>query len=111
LRFFVGALVLAIAIFHLVLGVSLASNETVASTIDIVFGIIYIILCVGLFVRKRPSIYLCLIFCFIDGIGGTFAHIASHAVAPLIAAAIYVVIILGCCCLLPTKPQSTRALN
>jgi hypothetical protein len=94
LRFSVAVLFLISAFFHLAVGFSLSATETNASTIDIVFGVIYVVIGIGLFVGKRLFIYLGLIFSLIDGIGGIFAHITSHSINPLIAAVIDVVIIL-----------------
>jgi len=90
----VAVLILISAIFHLAVGLSLSATETSASTIDIVFGVIYVFIGIGLFVGKRVFNYLSLIFPLVDGIGGTVAHITSHSINPLIAAVIDVVIIL-----------------
>ena len=103
LRFSVAILFLISAIFHLAVGLSLYATETSASTIDIVFGIIYVFIGVGFFAGKRLFIYLGLIFSLIDGIGGTVAHITSRSINPLIAAVIDVVIILCCSYLLLNK--------
>jgi hypothetical protein len=95
LRFSVPVIILISAAFHLSVGLSLTATETSASTIDIVFGVIYVVIDIGLFVGKRLFIYLGLIFPLVDGIGGTAAHINSHSINPLIAAVIDVVIILA----------------
>lgn len=98
-----AVLFLVSAVFHLAVGLSLSATETSASTIDIVFGVIYLVICIGLFVGKRLFIYLGLIFSLIDGIGGTVVHIATHSINPLIAALIDFVIILCCSYLLLKK--------
>ena len=94
LRFSVPALVLISAVFHLTVGLSLAATEATASTIEYYFR--------GSLHHSRnqsfcwqTTVYLSMSgFLSVDGVGGTFAHIASHAVDPLIAAAMDVVIIL-----------------
>lgn len=103
LRFLVAALFLISAIFHFIVGYSLFSAEFVPSIIDFVFGVIYVILGIGLFVGKRLFFYFCLIFALIDAIGGFSAHIASQAVAPLVAASMDLVIIIMCIYLLIKK--------
>ncbi len=106
MRFYV--LILISAVFHLTVGFSLSATQTSASTIDIIFGVIYIVISIGFFVGKNLFIYLCLIFSLIDGIGGTVIHITSHSLNPLIAAAIDVVIIIYCSYLLLNKdPRET----
>lgn len=59
-------LFLVSAIFHLAVGLSLSATESSASTIDIVFGVIYFFIGIGLFVGKRLFIYLGLIFSLIE---------------------------------------------
>ena len=66
LRFSVTVLFLVSAIFHLAVGLSLSATESSASTIDIVFGVIYFFIGIGLFVGKRLFIYLGLIFSLIE---------------------------------------------
>jgi len=99
----VAVLILISSIFHLAVGLFLSVTEINVSTIDIVFGVIYVFMGIGLFAGKRLFIYLSLIFPLIDGIGGTFAHITSHSINPLIAAVIDVIIILCCSYLLLNK--------
>jgi hypothetical protein len=94
LKLLVAVLFLVSAAFHLIVGYSLFATEFMPSVIDLVFGAIYIILGTSLFFGKKSILYVCLIFAFIDGIGGVSAHIASQAVAPLIAASIDAVIII-----------------
>ena len=111
LRFLAAALFLVSAIFHFIVGYSLFATELAPSIIDFVFGAVYVVLGIGLFFGKRVFLYLCLIFALIDGVGGVSAHIASQAIAPLIAASIDLVIIIICIYLLikKSKKQETRS--
>ena len=112
LTFLVAVLFLISGVFHLTVGYSLLATEFAPSIIDLVFGIIYIVLGISVFVDKRRLIfYLCLIFAFIDGAGGLYAHIASQAIAPLIAALIDLVIILICAYLVITKKATVELTN
>jgi hypothetical protein len=88
LRFLLAALLLFSAIFHLIIGYSLLATEFAPSIIDLVFGVIYIFLSIGVLIAKRVFFYFSIIFALIDGIGGISAHIASQALAPLVAASI-----------------------
>jgi hypothetical protein len=108
LRFLVAVLFLISAIFHFIVAYSLFATEFAPSIIDFVFGVIYAFLGIGLFFGKRLFFYFCLIFALIDGVGGVSAHIASQAIAPLIAASIDLVIIILCIYLLIKKDKNGK---
>jgi len=106
LRFLAAALILISGIVHLVAGLALSGTDTGALAVGVGFGVLYIVIGVGLFVGKRLFSYLGMIFPLIGGIGGTYVYLTSQMTGTLVAVAIDVIVVL--CCgylLLHRKPQ------
>jgi hypothetical protein len=100
LRFSAAVLILFSGILHLVAGLILYATDTVTLAVLVGFGVIYIIIGVGLFVGRRLFTYLGVIFPIIGGIIGTYAYVTSQMTSTLVVVVIDVIVILCCAYLL-----------
>jgi len=97
-------------VLHVYVGLSFVGTNTTALAIDVAFGVIYVVIGIGLFVGRRLFSYLGVIFPLVGGTGATYEVVTGQAppapISPLIATAIDVVVILLCGYLLYHKePQ------
>jgi hypothetical protein len=100
LRFSAAALMLLSGILHLVGGLILSVTDITTLAVGAGFGVIYIIIGIGLFVGRRLFTYLGVIFPLIGGIGGTYAYVTGQMTSTLVLVAIDVIVILCCAYLL-----------
>lgn len=96
LRFLAAILILISGIVHLVAGLALSGTDTSILAVGVGFGLLYIVIGVGLFVGKRLFSYLGVIFPLIGGIGGTYNYVTTQMTSILVVVVIDVIVILCC---------------
>ena len=75
LRLVAGALLLLSGLVHTATGLSLAGTDSAAFTIDVLFGVIYVIIGIGLIIGKRLFLYLGLVLPLLGGTVGTYVYV------------------------------------
>jgi hypothetical protein len=108
-RFLAAALLLISGVLHVYVGLSFIGTNTTALAVDVIFGVIYVIVGIGLYVGRRLFSYLGVIFPLIGGTGATYEVVTGQAppapISPLVAVAIDVAVILLCGYLLLRKER------
>ena len=94
LRFLAAVLILISGVIGVVAG--LAFSGTFALAVGVGFGVLYLVIGVGLFVGKRLFSYLGVIFPLMGGIGGIYVYVTTQVTPTLVAVVIDVIVILCC---------------
>ena len=102
IRFLAASLLVFTGVFHLALAAY--SAQSVMAPGSALFGVLFVIVGIGLFLGRRLFIYLGMIIPIVGIIVGTYAYVAisPEPVIP-VAAAIDIIIILCCCYLMIHK--------
>jgi hypothetical protein len=105
LRLLAASLLMFTGIFHLAMAAYAA--ESVMAPGSALFGVLYVVLGIGLFAGRRLFNYLGVVITFVGLIVGTYAYVAispEPVIPPL--AVIDIIIILCCCYLILHKTSS-----
>jgi len=94
LRLLAATLILISGIVGVVAGLTFSGTFALAAGVG--FGVLYLVIGVGLFVGKRIFSYLGVIFPLIGGIGGTYLYVTTQMTSTLVAVVIDVIVILCC---------------
>jgi hypothetical protein len=104
IRLLAASLILLAGIIHLVLAVFTTGMEIVTM---LFFGLLYVVIAIGLFKGRRLFTYLCVVFPLVGACLGAYSYVAMKPdmiLLPLVA--IDIIVILCCCYLILHKTSS-----
>ncbi len=112
-RYIAAVLILISGIVHVAAGVIVGAVNTADMYWDVVFGLIYVILGLGLFIGKRVFLYLAVILPLVGGVGGVLLYLNVQPIEfdlaqTSTAVAFDVIVILLCAYLLLKKPTPSN---
>jgi len=98
IRFLAASLLVFTGVFHLALAAYAA--QSVMAPGSALFGVLFVIVGIGLFLGRRLFIYLGMIIPIVGIIVGTYAYVAISPEPVIPVAAVIDIIIILCCCYL-----------